>query len=802
MSDAAGAAARPGRETALAALFFLAATVLMTWPQAVHLGDALSDLGDAKLNARILQWDYRQTLRDPANLYQLDFFHPARYVLAFSENLWGVSLFGFPLLAAGASPLLNYNVLLLAGMFLSALSAWALARYVTGDAVAAAVAGLVYAFVPWRFSQLPHLQHQWGGFLCLLLLFLLRYLDHGARRDQVLFGVCFAWNALSNVHYAVFSGFVVVVTLALFAAERRPGRGERLLGAILAGVAGALVFVPFALPYRRVEELYGMKRYLGEMLTYSGRWSYFLSAGEKNRAWGPLTAAWRAPEGDFFPGLAALGLAVAALAAARRPSTGGPAEPLSPARLRAARAAGILIVLAAAGWLAAGSHPNVRLGPLSVGDPGRVLVWMTALVVVGLVIAFPFRARYANVGDWFRRSAVPPRLVLFAALGVVGVLVALGGHTPYYRFFFQSFGQVFRAIRAPSRGIVLFDLALAVLAAWGLALLLRGRRRRARVLWTGAAVAVLVTEYRAFPLELHPVEARAPAVYRWLAGLELPGAVVEWPLGLVYDFDYVFRQAQHQQPLLNGYSGFFPSSYVELEIELKKRPIPDSVWARMGDLGAAVVVYHSHDGRGIQVTAYADAVDRALASGGLEVVASFPHGEGLDFAFIAAGAPWRDRAVHGADPVAARRRFAETLARLHADVAAFAPPFGVIHLPEEGQKVPAGFWVHGWALDDSGIAAVRVSTDAGPAGEGFYNGQWPGLADVYPDYPDVRTTGKFGFALPDLPPGPHRLFVTFVAKDGGVTTIERGIVVRGPLASPRPKGPESRRSPAARGGAG
>ena len=47
----------------------------------------------------------RQTLRDPLNLYQLNFFHPARYVLAFSENLYGVAVFGFPLLAAGASAL-------------------------------------------------------------------------------------------------------------------------------------------------------------------------------------------------------------------------------------------------------------------------------------------------------------------------------------------------------------------------------------------------------------------------------------------------------------------------------------------------------------------------------------------------------------------------------------------------------------------------------------------------------------------------------------------------------------------------
>ena len=50
----------------------------------------------------------------------------------------------------------------------------------------------------------------------------------------------------------------------------------------------------------------------------------------------------------------------------------------------------------------------------------------------------------------------------------MGVLVCLGGHTPYYRFLFTTFGVVFRAIRVAARGVVLFQVALAVLAAWGL----------------------------------------------------------------------------------------------------------------------------------------------------------------------------------------------------------------------------------------------------------------------------------------------------------------------------------------------
>ena len=43
----------------------------------------------------------------------------------------------------------------------------------------------------------------------------------------------------------------------------------------------------------------------------------------------------------------------------------------------------------------------------------------------------------------------------------------------------------------------------------------------------------------------------------------------------------------------------------------------------------------------------------------------------------------------------------------------------------------------------------------------------------------VGSWGGFGFFLPDLSPGPHRLTVTFVAKDGGTTSIERTMSLAG-----------------------
>ncbi len=793
------------RETLLAALLLLALTVLMTWPQAAHMGDALSDFGDAKLNARILQWDFAQTLRGPGRLFQLDFFHPARYVLAFSENLYGVALFGFPVLAAGGSAVLNYNVLLLLGMFLSALGAWALARHVTSDPIAAVAAGMVYAFLPWRIEQIPHLQHQWGGFLCLILLFLLRYLESGRRRDLVLFGAAFAWNALANVHFALFSGFLVAVTLAWFALRRAPERRPRIGRAIAAAAIGSLPFLPFAAGYAKASKLHGLRRYTSELETYSGRWTDFLSAASNNHFWGPRTERWAAAEGHFFPGVLAVvlaGIAIAALWRRRSGSAALPETARTPGRRAAlaVRAADVLIAALAALYIGAKLVPNLELGPLRLGDPGRVLVFLAIAVVARLSAAFPGR-RFRDLGGFLRSLGLDPRAALLLAIAACGILVALGYHTPFYRFLFQSFGPVFRVIRAPARGIVLFDLALAVLAAWGLSILVRGRSTRERAALTAVAMAILVFEYRAFPLPLFPTPGAPAPVYAWIRETRFPGAVVEWPLGLTYDFEYVLRQAAHQKPLVNGYSGFFPRAYVELETALKRRPIPREVWGMLPGVEAGLLVYHAHEGRGYRAVDYAYAVRRAAAAGTVELLGSFPHGdEGLDFVYRPASAPaWSaPLGPAGTPPPEAARLFESAIAALEKSQVRAAPPFGVIHFPEEGQRVAPGFWVFGWALDDSGIAAVRVGTELGDSGAGQVGATWPGLADVFPDYREPGN-GAYGVPLPDVAPGPHTLRITLVARDGGETVLERPIVVIPARVSPTPRGPGSPRSSGARG---
>ncbi len=757
------------REAVLAAIFFLFATVLFTWPIAAHVGDGLADIWDAKLNAWIFHWDFHQTFTDPVHLYDANIFYPNRYALAFSENLYGASLFGFPLYAAGVSTLVAYNFLFLLGMFLSALSAWALACYVTEDPAASLLAGVVYAFVPWRLAQIPHVQFQWGPFLALALLFLLRFFDTGRAREAVLFGVLFAWNALANVHYAFFCGILVVVVVAYeaIAADREGVRARTAASLLAAALAGVLV-LPFYIPYRKASQLYGMRRGEDEITVYSGRPVDFLTAGPQNKLYAPLTQKLGQAEGDFFPGLSVVTLAAWGLWRRRGPRP-EKAEGVSARRRRAARILDIAMVLTFLIWCVPALLHRERLGPLRLRDPGRLVVVATAIAAVRLLAAFPRRSRFADLGDFVRRMRIGTRAGLFVTIAALGVLVALGMHTPYYRFGVESLASVFRAIRAPSRFIVVFDLALGVLAAWGLSLLSRGRR------WVVPAALLLVAvEYRDFPVDVSRVEKDPAPVYRWLAEVPLPGAVIEWPFGTDDEVEYEFRSTAHWKPLVNGYSGFSPPYYQELAALFAARPISPDIWKTMKDRGACLLIFHTGIEEEKARAAYFESLRQGLAGGRLEAVKAFPAGKNSDLVLRFTGCPPFDPGV----PESERRAAAQEVARrIEAFSTIRNPPFGFIHVPQEGATVAPRSWAFGWALDDSGVAQVLVSADGGPEQPAATGQPFPGVAAAYPNYPDADKAG-FGFAIPALAPGAHTLTVTIVARDGGKTELKRQIQIR------------------------
>ena len=79
-------------------------------------------------------------------------------------------LMGAPVFWLGGSPLLAYNLLVMAGLALSAWAMWLLLKRWTGSSAAGAVAGSLLAFNAHTLTRLPHLQALHLEFMPVVLL--------------------------------------------------------------------------------------------------------------------------------------------------------------------------------------------------------------------------------------------------------------------------------------------------------------------------------------------------------------------------------------------------------------------------------------------------------------------------------------------------------------------------------------------------------------------------------------------------------------------------------------------------------
>ena len=294
---------------AAALAFFVLLAVAHTWPIAsdpAHL--TRHDNRDAILNEWIVGWVAHQLPRNPLHLYDANVFHPERFTLAYSEPMVVQAVFAMPILWAGASLVLAYNLLLLAGI---ALSGWTMAlvmRRWTGTWSAGLVAGSIYAISAHTLSRIPHLQAQHVEFLPLALLAFDRLLDAPSSRQALRLSGWFVLQGLTSIYLLVFSTFALLAAAVVRVAAIGRSPRSALQCLALAGGVSAVVLTPFLLPYWWVSRELGIVRSLGDAENFAATWHAYLTTPAR------VHAVWSAQFADgnvLFPG--ALGLVLAAV---------------------------------------------------------------------------------------------------------------------------------------------------------------------------------------------------------------------------------------------------------------------------------------------------------------------------------------------------------------------------------------------------------------------------------------------------------------------------------------------------------
>ena len=311
------------------AAVYLVAALVLTWPLAAnfttHLG-AVEGAGDPFLNLWSLGWGMQAWLGDPASIFNgrvfdANIFHPAAGTLTFSDHLLLQSLAVSPIYAISGNLALCYNVVLIGSLALSGLAMHALARSLTGSNHAAYIAGLAWAFWPYRTAHLLHLQLQSLYFLPLALLAVHRVAAARRWRDAILLGVLAAFQAISSVYYGVMTAIAIGIAAIALAWTTGQWRGRKYWSrVIVAAIIAACVVAPIVWPYWVSQQREGFGRNLFEAVGNSATLQSYTQVPHENLLYGATGLLLpRAPaegerdrrnnEHQMFPGLVLLALA-------------------------------------------------------------------------------------------------------------------------------------------------------------------------------------------------------------------------------------------------------------------------------------------------------------------------------------------------------------------------------------------------------------------------------------------------------------------------------------------------------------
>jgi hypothetical protein len=185
----------------------------------------------------------------------------------------------------------------------------------------------------------------------------------------------------------------------------------------------------------------------------------------------------------------------------------------------------------------------------------------------------------------------------------IGLAVAVDisfGHRGIVGGLLQTHVGVYRGLRVVARIGAVVLMLVAILAGFGVS---RAATRARRPSLAGIAVVtiglVVVVEYLMRPMALEPVETRAGEVYRWLSA-QPPGVVAEFPMPATWkkpleigfhESRFSYNSIFNWRPIVNGYSGFWPPSYIMLIRAVEGFPADDALHA-LSERGVQYLILH------------------------------------------------------------------------------------------------------------------------------------------------------------------------------------------------------------------
>jgi hypothetical protein len=312
---------RGWREFGIVLLTSAALAVALTYPLAFNLGGIARSDADGQFSIWNVAWVAHALLTSPTHVFDANIFYPHKGTLAYSENNLGAGVLAIPVYAATQNAYAAHNTVVLLAFMLSAIGTYYLVRHLLGDRRAAATSAIVFAFCPYLFAHMAHIQLLMTAGVPFSMLAFHRLAERPTAGRGTTLGFAMAAQALSCGYYGVFIVLMVAYATVVVGISRRLWTDWRYFGALATAAAVAIAIVlPVFLPYAALQKA-GFVRDLAAARFFSPNLSAYLASSSYAHAWMlDLIPQWK--NEVAFPGFIATAFGIAGAWIARRTRRG------------------------------------------------------------------------------------------------------------------------------------------------------------------------------------------------------------------------------------------------------------------------------------------------------------------------------------------------------------------------------------------------------------------------------------------------------------------------------------------------
>jgi hypothetical protein len=597
----------------------------MTYPLLLNISGSIpANIGDPLLNTWILAWDVHKLTTDLRGFWDANIFYPHRNTLAYSEHLFASALVALPIIWLSNNPILAYNFVFLFSFVLSGFGMYLLVYHFTQNRSASLIAGIIFAFNPYRYSHLGHLQlltTQWFPFTFLYLHKLFQQTNY---KNLALFNLFFVLQVLSCGYYALYLALFTAFFILYFMLIHNFLNKDLWLKLTFFTLISIIVCLPFFYPYLEVKRQMGFLRSLDENISFSPDiLNYFITP---SKIWKPMSLIfkdyWKG-EAALFPGLLSIILSFLALVIPLNrwsvlfknqdiylKSNISLKKKIFIKLLNISTTSlitiGILIILTGGfsftilGYKVRCHHLQNPMIFLILFQSIRLLIDVNGRKRLG----YFFHCVWKNIPPIPRGYLLMTILAFFLSLGpFIYLAKARIFYGPYYLLY--QFFPGFNSLRVPARMVIMMIFGLSVLSGFGSTKLLSSvslRFSRSLIIILLALFALM--EGFSGPINTPKVLTgkNIPQVYQWLAKQKEDFAIIELPrpfdwsntLSMTYNALSMYYSTYHWKKLVNGYSGFFPKAYPYIFFYIANFPSDISL-NLLEEIGVRYVILHSRE---------------------------------------------------------------------------------------------------------------------------------------------------------------------------------------------------------------